>query len=629
MYFCILAFCLLVAVNGSLAASDVPSNSLMSEGHRVGFDRPIASPKSQEDESENRPVARPVFAPFEQVKPLVKTSSTKPFITSSKTPTRKLSSNPVVTYNPKPSESYQSLKPTIYSFPTSSTLKICQYSGYCSSDSDCHPGNSCRLDQLPWYSQCLADILSYKTSSCKLNWGTECSQDTDCCDPGAFCNSNSYRQCQQPTIGSTGCLDPTKGSFPTKAPSSTASPSFKISINPTASTNGPTTSPSNYPTALLTNKPTLNPTSKPVVSLTSNPTSPLGGALVIFNTYLNLQFVDCNALKLCTTCQHAIELSQQQVINATLHLLANVTYIDCIVGRRRLALSERSRHLVVSSNVTLVTTFISKYSNRDSAIAKATIVSSVTNGVYTNYLQKNSQQSNATETKTAIVNSVAVGTSTFLTLSPTMEPSNTPIPISCKPTRTPSISPSDKPSSKPTPFPSLRPVSSSPSDTPTSDPSKQSATIIGSSIPTQNNQPTGKLTRNPSISPSDKTKTTSKPTVTPSFIPSGKTTLKPTRTPSVSPSTVIPTIVSSKNLLVSPSTVSSTIPSNLPSLLALLTISPSSSPSVACLVVQGPTISDLQYLNDTSIKCLTVSSTVTSIGIIIFMYCTIYRYSEF
>ena len=548
--------CLRLAVEGSVAPSEFPSYSLASQDHKVMSYKPAAAPQTQEDVPTNRPITQPVVAtPLGQDKPQVKPPSTKPVVTSIKIPSIRPSAKPTVTDASSPSKT------------TSTTLKICQYSGYCNTNSDCQPGNYCRLDQSPWYSQCLADVSSYKTNNCKPNWGTQCAQDSDCCDPGAYCNFNSYRQCQQPAIGSTGCLNPTTSRIPTKSPSSkrspycvakhydfeqgddqivpcpTAFPSINKSIKPTVSIGRPTTYPSNDPTVRLTKKP-LNPS--------INPTSAPREAVITFKTNLNIQLVDCNTLKLCTACHHAIELAQQQVINSTLHRVANVTYINCIVGRRRL--SEISRNLAASSNVTLFTTFFSRNPIEDSVAAKVTVVLSVQNGAYTAFIRENSLKLNATGTKNAFVRSLAVGASTFYTLSPTVQSSQ----ISTVPTssKIPSYAPSDKFSS----ISSRRP-SMDPSDMPSTKPS-----------------------RSPSITPSDKP--SAEPSKIPSIISSRKSSVKTSASPSISRS-----IVPSTN-------------------------SPSSISSFSCLVTQSSTIVDSQYQSDTSIICLTVSSTVTSIGIV-------------
>ena len=705
--FLIAVMSLLLIVKSSAAPSAVPSNSLFTEGHRVNQpvrftsneDEPLARPViSAPLAAIQKPTYKPVAVPVvvSGAKPLQNPQCTlKHYNSDGKeeegAPCSTISPSLKKSIKPTVSTGSSSTKPIYTVSPTKTTspvLKICQYSGYCNSNSDCQPGNYCRLDRLPWYSQCLADVSTYKTSNCKLNWGTQCLQDTDCCDPGAFCNSNPYRQCQQPAIGSAGCLDPAKGNFPTNSPSRncfakrydengeyeesvpcpTNSPSFSKSVKPTVSTGSPTIGPLKSPTALLTKEPalnpslipfvnpTFNPTVKPVVSLTSkpsvNPTTSLGQAVVIFNTYLNLQLVDCDALKLCTPCQHAIELAQQQVINSTLHQLANVTYIDCIVGRRRL--SESSRHLAISSNVTLITTFFSLNPIEDSDIAKATVVSSVQNGIYTTLVQDNSQKLNATATKNTIVRSVALGTSTFLTFSPTVQPSKVP---SSQP-----FSSSTTPSSvKPAYFPSIRPVASktaAPSDTPSNNPSKRvvtnSPTLPPSMIPSfspsiidstkitvtptkiRSLTPTKKISTYPSstlsVPPSDKPTIapTKAPTIgrNPSVPPSDKPTIAPTkaptigRNPSVPPSdkpTIAPT-----NPSIAPSDKLSSAPTRTPTLSRNPSIAPSDKPSINpsviksdCLVIENSFISDNQFQSNSTIKCVIVPSTVTSIGMMI------------
>lgn len=109
----------------------------------------------------------------------------------------------------------------IYFHSFSHALPICQYAGYCMNDGDCYPGNYCSL-KLPHYSQCLPKRSSYKTSKCFENYASSpCKSNFDCCDPGAYCNSESFKQCQQPVIGSSKCSNPTgfpPKNVPSKAP---------------------------------------------------------------------------------------------------------------------------------------------------------------------------------------------------------------------------------------------------------------------------------------------------------------------------------------------------------------------------------------------------------------------------
>ena len=448
-------------------------------------------------------------------------------------------------------------------------------------------------------------------------------------------------------------------------PCSTA-PSLENSIKPTVSTYAPTIAPSNYPTAPLTEKPlsnptvnplsnptvnpfpnpTVNPISYPTVTITMNPsvkpTFQSGESLVSFNTYLNFQFVDCNILRSCTACQLAIELSQQQVINSTLHRLANVTYIDCIVGRRRL--SEMFRHLAISSNVTLITTFFSQNPIIDSDTAKSTVISSVKNGIYTTLVQENSLNSNATETKNSIVRSVVLGISNFFTTSPTAKPSKIP---TIPPFSSTTILTSAAPNSYP---PSIRPVainSAVPSCKPSSNPSKQfttqnpsvppSKTIPANMTGIPSTKPSNKpsvtptkvpnLSRNPSVAPSNK------PSVTPTKVPnlSGNPSVAPSSKPSVTPSKVpsfgmIPSLVPSDKPSATPTKAPnfgkpSVSPSDKPSVTPSKVISPTDfptfTPSFGCLVIQAGFIFDSQYSFNSNIECVVVPSTVTSIGIVI------------
>ena len=141
-------------------------------------------------------------------------------------------------------------------------LPICQFAGYCRKDSDCRAGNFCRLDQLPYYTQCLPLPSSYKTSQCLANFygnNSPCTKDSDCCDPGAICNLNyGFRQCQQPYIGSTDCLSP---SGFLACPTPTNKPSFKPSLKPSFTpTLAITIVPSDVPTDAPSDVPTYVPT---------------------------------------------------------------------------------------------------------------------------------------------------------------------------------------------------------------------------------------------------------------------------------------------------------------------------------------------------------------------------------
>lgn len=64
--------------------------------------------------------------------------------------------------------------------------KICQYGGFCRSDSDCVLGNKCMI-QSEYYSQCIPDTSSYSdvSTGCVAQYG-RCSSTTKCCDPVQF-----------------------------------------------------------------------------------------------------------------------------------------------------------------------------------------------------------------------------------------------------------------------------------------------------------------------------------------------------------------------------------------------------------------------------------------------------------
>lgn len=95
---------------------------------------------------------------------------------------------------------------------------ICQYGGYCRSDSDCVAGNKCNI-QNQYYSQCIPNPASYKTSNCVQNF-QRCGTTSICCDPGSSCSSNI---CVQPNSGS--CVKPAGYS---DSPKPTASPITRV-----------------------------------------------------------------------------------------------------------------------------------------------------------------------------------------------------------------------------------------------------------------------------------------------------------------------------------------------------------------------------------------------------------------
>eukprot|EP01036_Dinobryon_divergens_P022871 gene22871-31172_t len=60
----------------------------------------------------------------------------------------------------------------------------------------------------------LIDAKTPDPHNCLANWSGQCSSDSQCCDPGAFCNFESYRQCQQPQVSSGKCQNPSGFSSP-------------------------------------------------------------------------------------------------------------------------------------------------------------------------------------------------------------------------------------------------------------------------------------------------------------------------------------------------------------------------------------------------------------------------------
>jgi len=150
--------------------------------------------------------------------------------------------------------------PTVKPSPRSTDIPlICQFGGYCGRSSDCYAGNFCNFGIYPYYTQCLPDPSTYRTSDCLSNYGASpCYSSSQCCDPGAYCDS-STRQCHQPYINSGQCRNPQEFALSTKLPTSVPS------VN---SANTKTSIPSRNPTFRPSTKSSIRPTSK----LTSFPT---------------------------------------------------------------------------------------------------------------------------------------------------------------------------------------------------------------------------------------------------------------------------------------------------------------------------------------------------------------------
>ena len=177
------------------------------------------------------------------VNPSFKPVTTNPSFRPSSVPSTYKSPSPTGNPVPVPSSSPVSSKPT--KSPVSYSGLICQYSGYCRTSADCVPGNKCNV-QSAYYSQCIPDSSSYLTANCIANYANQCSDSTQCCDPGAYCNDANFRQCQQPPQNSAMCL--TLYSYPAKSTSPTKSPSVYSSAVPTSLV--PSAAPStSFPTA--------------------------------------------------------------------------------------------------------------------------------------------------------------------------------------------------------------------------------------------------------------------------------------------------------------------------------------------------------------------------------------------
>mmetsp|Transcript_28916 Transcript_28916/g.39719 ORF Transcript_28916/g.39719 Transcript_28916/m.39719 type:complete len:625 (+) Transcript_28916:169-2043(+) len=136
---------------------------------------------------------------------------------------------------------------------------ICQFGGYCERSSDCYAGNFCSFGSYPYYTQCLPDPSTYRSSNCLSNYGAGlCYSSSQCCDPGAYCDSNT-RQCHQPSINSGDCRNPLNFAKPSNPP--TTVPTVVTSFANKAPTLIPTKRrPSVVPTSVVTISPTTNPT---------------------------------------------------------------------------------------------------------------------------------------------------------------------------------------------------------------------------------------------------------------------------------------------------------------------------------------------------------------------------------
>ena len=152
----------------------------------------------------------------------------------------------------------------------SDNLKLCQFSPYCKTATDCILGNKGTQSNL--YSQCVPDSETYASTSggCLQNFKEQCTSESKCCDPGAFCDltMHAYPQCRQPKKEDGTCVvamgNPSyKPSFrPSKKPS--FSPSYKPTIRSTSVPSVPVTkAPSTKPTRVPNFPPTKLPSTKP------------------------------------------------------------------------------------------------------------------------------------------------------------------------------------------------------------------------------------------------------------------------------------------------------------------------------------------------------------------------------
>jgi len=212
-------------------------------------------------------------------------------------------STPSLTPLIEPSQAPKSTNSPITTVPTTaSNLKICQYSSYCRSDSDCVLGNKCNDPTNPYFTQCIPDASKYLTAYCVASYG-HCSSSTDvCCDPGAVCSSG-YSQCMQPSQSSGLCISPSGFSAvpaSTLSPSSSSSPSGIPSVQPTSPSCEPTMKPSKPTTTS-----TATPSSTSTVATTASPV--VSDPLCCDTTSYASSWTYCNSaaglsMSSCSTC---------------------------------------------------------------------------------------------------------------------------------------------------------------------------------------------------------------------------------------------------------------------------------------------------------------------------------------
>ena len=420
----------------------------------------------------------------------------------------------------------------------SSTNLICQYSGYCRSNSDCIPGNKCNV-QNGYYSQCIPDPSTYLTINCLSNYGEVCNDDSTCCDPGSYCNNAYNRQCEQPRQYSSLCTSPnfflTPSNSPTNAPSQTTVPVAVPTPFPVS-----TLSPS---LLSIYSTPSLSPESSvPSIVTTSNSTSNFNSSTLtpIFSV---VRSPHRNQPPPTNTIQ--VDRSRKLKKFVYSYIIqqkptSNPTFLS--QAKRILANGSPSVHSTSSISVAVTTSTPSK---KPSAVST-----------------RNPTSLNPTLRPSTLVPSTLIpsgSTNSKAKINPTKSPT---IPPTSNPTAISSYKPTLNPSKAPSPFPSRSPsnliaATKSPSISPTNYP-----TIQSSIIPS---------TRSPSAAP-----TTSPSTNLPSASPSGYPTLTGTSLPTTNAPSYRKTYCPS---YLSTSVPSTTLPTIRPTILPT-TESPSQIPSV-------------------------------------------------
>ena len=154
-----------------------------------------------------------------------------------------------------------------------SNALICQWGGYCLSNSDCVAGNTCKI-QNQYYSQCVPQTQTNCIAAYSQCGGVGYGGLNTCCEGSACIVQNAYYSQCVPQVVS--CSNPT--GFPTSTVSVSGSPTGNPSFRPSALpsftwTSAPSTNPSSAPSTAPVTNPSLTPVANPTIYPTKAPVS--------------------------------------------------------------------------------------------------------------------------------------------------------------------------------------------------------------------------------------------------------------------------------------------------------------------------------------------------------------------